>query len=165
MEKSANGSGMFPEQTWDTADIPERELFFGQPAGSAMPLVWAHAEYIKLCRSVADGRVFDTPSHTIQRYVSQRTASRFASWRFNLKRRRLPQGKQLRIEVLAPARVHWSDDGWRTVTDTPTRDTGTGVHVADLPTERLGLNDAVVFTLHWTDDDRWEGVDYTLTVE
>jgi glucoamylase len=26
-----------------------------------MPLVWAHAEYVKLARSLRDGRVFDTP--------------------------------------------------------------------------------------------------------
>lgn len=165
MERSANGSGLFPEQTWDGPDIPERELFTGGPAGSAMPLVWAHAEYIKLCRSIADGRVFDTPAHTIQRYVMQRTPTALASWRFNLKRRRLTRGKTLRIEVLAPAKVHWTTDGWHTVTDTFTRDTGIGVHVADLPTEHLETNDIVTFTLYWPDGDRWEGVDYTVTVE
>ena len=39
-----------------------RGLFRGQPTGSAAPLGWAHAEYVKLCRSIADGRVFDIPS-------------------------------------------------------------------------------------------------------
>jgi len=165
MEKSASSTGMIPEQAWDAPDIPDLELFKGRPAGSAMPLVWAHAEYIKLCRSIADGRVFDTPSLTAPRYVLQRTSSPFAAWRFNLKRRRMPPGKTLRIEVLAPATVHWSADGWATTADTPTQATGLGVFVADLPTERLGSGDSVVFTLFWPAEQRWEGVDYTVVVE
>jgi len=55
LEAFANEGGLFPEQVWDAPDIPDRELFFGQPSGSAMPLVWAHAEYIKLRRSLARG--------------------------------------------------------------------------------------------------------------
>ncbi len=63
---------MLPEQIWDAADIPERELFFGRASGSAMPLVWAHAEYIKLRRSLADGIVFDMPRLAFERYVGRR---------------------------------------------------------------------------------------------
>src|SRR5581483_9709897 len=40
LEAFAGESGLLPEQIWDSADIPERELFFGRPSGSAMPLVW-----------------------------------------------------------------------------------------------------------------------------
>ena len=61
MERFANASGFFPEQIWDSNDLPERKLFIGQASGSAAPLVWAHAEYLKLRRSLQDGRVFDTP--------------------------------------------------------------------------------------------------------
>ena len=50
---------MLPEQIWDEADRPEWGMYFGRPAGAAMPLMWAHAEYIKLLRSVQDGAVFD----------------------------------------------------------------------------------------------------------
>ena len=56
MELSTNGSRLLPEQVWDTADIPDRELFLGKPSGSACPLVWAHSEYIKLVRSLKDGK-------------------------------------------------------------------------------------------------------------
>ena len=59
MESFANESGLISEQVWDSPDIPERELYFGRPSGSAMPLVWAHAEYLKLRRSLRDGRLFD----------------------------------------------------------------------------------------------------------
>lgn len=53
MEAFANEGGMISEQVWDAPDIPERELFFGRPSGSAMPLVWAHSEYVKLRRCSA----------------------------------------------------------------------------------------------------------------
>jgi hypothetical protein len=53
MERFA-ASGMLPEQVWD-----EPGKCLGKPAGSAMPLMWAHAEYIKLLRSVRDRQVFD----------------------------------------------------------------------------------------------------------
>jgi glucoamylase len=61
MADLAGPTGMLPEQTWDAPDVPQRGLWFGQPTHSAAPLGWAHAEYIKLCRSLADRRVFDLP--------------------------------------------------------------------------------------------------------
>ncbi len=51
-------------------DIPAKDLRFGRPSGSAMPLVWAHAEYLRLSRSLHDGRVFDMPPQTVQRYLA-----------------------------------------------------------------------------------------------
>ncbi len=67
-EQFSSEGGLLPEQIWDTPDMPELELFFGKPSGSAMPLVWAHAEYVKLLRSIQDNKVFDTPDQTYQRY-------------------------------------------------------------------------------------------------
>jgi glucoamylase len=49
---------MMPEQVWDEAT--GRSGACGWAAGgSAVPLVWAHAEYLKLLRSAVDGKVFD----------------------------------------------------------------------------------------------------------
>ncbi|HEY6243428.1 MAG TPA: OsmC family peroxiredoxin [Pyrinomonadaceae bacterium] len=53
--------------------------------GSAMPLVWAQAEYVKLCRSLSEGQTFDTPPQTIERYVIKQTGSPYSIWRFNNK--------------------------------------------------------------------------------
>ncbi len=85
MESFANEGGLISEQVWDSPDIPERELHFGRPSGSAMPLVWAHAEYLKLRRSLDDGRVFDLPPQTVQRYLTEKTVSPRMVWRFNHK--------------------------------------------------------------------------------
>ena len=110
MEAFAGDGGMLPEQVWDTDDIPERNLYCGRPSGSAMPLVWAHAEHIKLLRSLREGRVFDMPPHPVQRYLENQTHSPYFLWRFNHQIGWLANGKTLRIEVNAPAVIHWSTD-------------------------------------------------------
>ena len=165
LEGFASDGHLLPEQVWDAPDIPERELFRGRPSGSAMPLVWAHAEHVKLLRSLADDRVFDMPPQPRQRYQIDGTGPRYAVWRFNHKCRRLPKGRTLRVEVIAAASVHWSTDGWRTVHDTPTQDSGFGIHLADLDTAELASGGEVVFTLYWPAENRWEGVNYLLTIE
>src|SRR5438034_714606 len=85
LEAFANESGLLSEQLWDAPDIPERGLFFGRPSGAAMPLAWAHAEYVKLRRSLHDRRIFDMPPQTHRRYTGEWTAPRYAVWRFNHK--------------------------------------------------------------------------------
>ncbi|MCZ7570096.1 MAG: glucan 1,4-alpha-glucosidase [Ardenticatenaceae bacterium] len=164
MAAFANEGGLIPEQIWDAPDIPGRELFFGRPSGSATPLVWAHAEYIKLCRSLNEGRVFDTPPQPAQRYLVERTGSPYAIWRFNQKARTMPSGKTLRLEVLVPAVVQWSTDGWQSRHHTRTRATGLGVHVVDLPTGSLPVGTRVLFTFFWPEAGRPEGVDFVVQV-
>jgi glucoamylase len=164
MAAFANAGGLLPEQIWDTSDLPDRGLFFGQASGSAMPLVWAHAEYIKLCRSLGNGHVFDMPPQPIQRYQVEKTGSRNTIWRFNHKSRKLVAGQILRLEVLGPALVHWSFDGWQTSNDIETRNTGLGIYVADLPTTELPVDTTIIFTFYWTDEERWEGLNFALEV-
>jgi glucoamylase len=129
-----------------------------------MPLAWAHAEHVKLLRSLMEGRVFDMPPQPKERYQVQGVQRHHAVWRFNNKCRRLPAGHVLRIELSSAALLHWSVDGWRTVTDTPTGDSGFGIHFADLGTTDLKFGDAVVFTIYWSAENRWEGADYQLAV-
>ena len=66
--------------------------------------------------------------------------------------------------MLAPATIHWSADGWRTVDDRATRDTGVGLHYVDLPTASLPAGATVVFTFFWPEANHWEGQDYSITV-
>ena len=164
IEAQASPGGLIPEQVWDAEDIPKRGLHNGRPAGSAMPLVWAHAEYIKLARSIRERRVFDMPSQPVLRYQSKKISSKLAAWRFNQKIRTIPQGKNLRIEALAPATIHWSNDNWKTVTDSETVDTGLGIHYADLETSNLSPSESIVFTLFWQEANKWEGTDFQVTV-
>ena len=166
LENSTLGqSRLLPEQVWDMADIPDLELFRGKPSGSACPLVWAHSEYIKLRRSIRDGRIFDQPPQTVQRYLKEKHVRRIFGWRFNNKTRSVPRNKTLRIVLLSPATVHWSIDNWETPHDTNTRDTGLGIHILDLPTASLPAGAQVIFTFHWKDENRWEGTDFRVIVE
>jgi glucoamylase len=164
MAAQTSPGGLLPEQVWDAGDIPSRELFNGHPSGSAMPLVWAHAEYIKLLRSLQDGQVFDMPPQTVQRYQVENVISPFAIWRYNHKCRRIPAGKRLRIEVLAPALIHWSTDDWRTFQDSRTVDSGLGIHYADLPAEDIPAGRHVTFTFLWLEERRWEGTDFRVEI-
>ena len=166
MENSTAGQGrLLPEQVWDASDIPALELFRGKATGSACPLVWAHSEYIKLRRSIRDGKIFDQPPQTVQRYLKEKHVRQFFGWRFNNKTRSLPRNKTLRIVLLSSARVHWSVDNWHTAHDTDTRDTGLGTHILDLPTASLPAGGEAVFTFFWPNENRWEGTDYHVTVE
>lgn len=159
MAQQAGDGGMLPEQVWDADDLPALGLQNGRPAGSAMPLVWAHAEFVKLARSLRDGVVFDRPSAQ----APGSPPSRLSLWRFNNKLRSVPAGNALRIDVLDNATVHWSVDGWHTTTDTPATPSGLGTWYVDLPSLTAGT--AVVFTLYWPDQARWEGTNYTVGVE
>ncbi len=165
LESFAGAEGLIPEQIWDAPDLPERELYFGRPSGSAMPLVWAHAEYLKLLRSLHDGRIFDLPPQTVQRYLVDNTGSPHFIWRFNHKIRSIPVGKTLRIETLAPAVIHWSEDDWDTTHDANTRDTGLAIHIADLATKSVTAGKQLKFTIYWPDAKHWEGVDFTVSVD
>ncbi len=162
MESFAN-HGLFPEQIWDADDLPERELFFGKFTGSAMPLVWAHSEYIKLCCSIKEKKVFDLPQPVYARYVEKQQKSTLAAWSFAQPITNLPAGKGLRIETRAAASIHWTANEWETTKTISTRDSGLGIHVADLPVQNI-KSGKVEFTFFWEESDRWEGKDFTVEV-
>jgi glucoamylase len=165
MESSAGASRLIPEQVWDTTDIPERELFAGKGSGSACPLVWAHSEYIKLRRSLLDGKIFDQPPQTVERYLTKKTMAQYFNWRFNNKARTMPCGKKLRILVMEPAMVHWSFDNWQSSQDSNSEESGWNLQHVDLPTETLATGRQIIFTFFWKNSGRWEGRDYEVTVE
>ncbi len=165
IENCTAGRGrLLPEQVWDDDDIPALELFRGKPTGSACPLVWAHSEYIKLRRSLRDGKIFDQPPQTVQRYLIEKPTRQIFGWRFNNKTRSVPRHKKLRLILLTPALVHWSIDGWQTSQDTHTRDSGLSTYLLDLPTASLPSGAEVVFTFYWPQENRWEGQDYKVVV-
>jgi glucoamylase len=165
MEKFANTGGMLPEQLWDMGDLPKRDLKLGGPTGSAMPLCWAHAEYASLVRSRQDGVCFDRIEPVHERYARSKTASKMEMWTFAHQPLRIEKGKGLRIITGPAAAVHWSFDGWATATDTPTRACGLGLNWVDLPTEKLPEGGTAIFTIHWSEADRWEGRDFSIVID
>ena len=165
MRRMGSSGGMLPEQVWDTEAIPARGLVPGRPSGSAMPLAWAHAEYVKLVRSIALGHAIDRPAAAWHRYHGEAPKAVRATWRFTAPRPTMVAGRLLRLELLAPARAHCSLDGWRTWLDIDARDTGVGIWVADVPgSAGLRPGDGVVFTFWWPEAGGWEGRDFRVAV-
>jgi glucoamylase len=164
LEASASSGGLIPEQIWDSEDIPWRELFLGRPSGSAMPLVWAHAEHIKLLRSLRDNAVFDMPPQTLNRYVKNTPPPPPLVWQLTSRIERIASGRLLRLEFMEQAQVHWSTDNWTTIADSATVATGLGLHVFDVPTERLAAESIVRFTIFWPRQNRWEGADFEVAI-
>jgi glucoamylase len=164
MECGASQGKLLPEQVWDGPPIPEHELYPGQPSGSAMPLVWAHAEHIKLLRSLTDGAVFDRPPQPARRYLRERKPARVRSWRPDWRTPSVPASRILRLDLPAPALVHWSDDAWQTRHDLTTRDIGLGIHVVEIPTKGLAPGHTIVFTWQDMGSGEWLGSDHTVIV-
>ena len=70
MERFANEGLMLPEQVYEGVGVAlGHPVAVGQGTNSATPLAWAHAEYVKLLRSLADGRVFDLYAPVQARYA------------------------------------------------------------------------------------------------
>src|SRR6185437_3241972 len=99
--------GMIPEQVWDAAPIPARRLYPGCPTGSAMPLAWAHAEFVKLLMSRQTGHLFGRPRAVRRRYRGKRPVPPYAFWWPHAPIAHCPAGLQLAVALPNPAAVHW----------------------------------------------------------
>ncbi len=165
VERFASRTGLLPEQVWDQADRPDLHLHLGRPTTAAMPLVWAHAEYLELLRSIVDGKVFACLPQVRDRYASGRHPNgKIEVWKLRHRPTHVPSGPVLRIQASSPFRLHWSDDAWGTPTDTPSSDPGLGIHYVELSTaERPGRR--LVFTFYWLDRAAWEGQDFAVEVD
>ncbi len=63
----ANDGLMIPEQVWDRNQSRRAELRFGEGTGSATPLAWSMAQFIRLAVNVKQGRNVETPKLTAAR--------------------------------------------------------------------------------------------------
>jgi glucoamylase len=81
MNSSASGIGLIPEQVWESANLAASpygtdptlaSIGFqdGKPAGSAAPLTWSAASFVRLAADIRAGRLLDQPANTTARYVT-----------------------------------------------------------------------------------------------
>jgi glucoamylase len=163
MTRMTGRGGLIPEQIWDSHPIPARGLEPGKPSGSAMPLVWAHAEFLKLLIACAQGRPVELLHDVEQRYAVPRAAAAW-HWRLDLPFPTLPAGRDLVVDLPRPFRLHVGFDGWQAVRDVASTAAPFDRHVVRLEQERLRGHAMIDFTFHFTDDDRWEGADHHVAV-
>jgi len=130
MWRCASPGGLLPEQVWDTDPRPDRGLHPGRPSGSATPLVWAHAEFLKLLIARERSRPVELLDSVGRHFghaplghtagSSATSASRDAPiwhWRDEVPVRHLPRGKSLVIEDREPFVLHLGVDGWQRIED------------------------------------------------
>jgi glucoamylase len=163
IEQFSSTGGMLPEQIWDYTDIPSKGMYLGRPAGSAQPLVWAHAEYLKLLCSSVDGRVFDRISVVAERYAvatGKRTFTNHIEI-FEVTRpiSAIFSGYTLRIVDREHFRVVYTLDNWVTTQSAEAHSVGYPGSFVDISIapERIGN---ILFTLAWPEQngqERWLG--------
>ena len=163
MENFATATRLLPEQIWDGPENPSAHLYFGMPTGAAMPLMWAHAEYIKLLRSAADGAVFDLIPEVADLFLTQRIRRNLEVWKHNRQVQSVPARCVLRVQASNAFMLHWSNDGWKTPVDTTAQTTAIGIHFVDVAIAS-GSRAPILFTFRWLDDGGWEGRDYKVEV-
>lgn len=164
MEGFANEGGMIPEQVWDAEDIPEKGLFKGRGTGSATPLVWAHAEYIKLLRTKRDCQGCDIIPEVYDRYTGRKTRLPLTAWKGNKPIKRMKASDILRIVTHEPAILHWGIDNWMSAKDSELSPSGLGTFYFDLPSGTFKAGDTFLFTFYYPTRDVWEGKDYRISV-
>ncbi len=65
----ANDGLLIPEQVWDRQDSPRPDLRFGEGTGSATPLAWSMAQFIRLAVNIKQRRNVETPGVVSDRYL------------------------------------------------------------------------------------------------
>jgi glucoamylase len=163
LENFAVGIGLIPEQIWDAPDLPARHFVFGRETGSAVPLLWAHSEYIKLCRSAADGKNCDLVEPAYDRYVrNPRERQAIEVWKINRQIAKVTAGTRLRIQAGSPFLLHWTVDEWQHYSDVRSTSTNLDIEFVDVPaSEKTSI---IRFTFLWLNENRWEGRDYEIEV-
>jgi glucoamylase len=168
-ERFATIGKMMPEQVWDEPNMPSAHLQLGQPAGSAVPLVWAHAEYLKLLRSALDGKVFDRIDPVYTRYCEPegRKALRRDIEIYTMRRplQKVHAGATLRILHEDRFALTWSADGWKSVNVCQSHSLGSAGNGVDISTVTVPAGGALSWTLQWTEQGRWLGYNVNIKID
>ena len=72
MQRFANAGGMIPEQVWDQAEPTASHFSFGYGTGSATPLAWSMAEFLRLAVCAEEKRIVETPTVVAEHFQELR---------------------------------------------------------------------------------------------
>jgi len=177
MWRCSSVGGLLPEQVWDTAPISDLGLGPGRPSGSAMPLLWAHAEFLKLL--IARERRFPIERLEIvaQRYASARLNGQdpcnevveFVDgttatwhWRDEVPVLQLRADRSLMVEDRQPFTLQVGFNGWQRVEARVAVKLPYGLWGVLLSAAELAGLSEVNFTRRF--GERWEGTDHRVTL-
>lgn len=151
MANCAGVGGLLPEQVWDGDPIPSRGLVPGKPTGSATPLVWAHAEFLKLLVAHEAGRPVELLRDVELRYATPRAATAWR-WRNETPVKVLPAERDLVIEHPEWFTAHVGFDGWNDVHDIAATEDRHGLWCVSVPASELAGHTSIEFTRRFAND-------------
>jgi len=164
LERFATTTGMLSEQVWDSEASPADWLKLGFPTGAAMPLCWAHAEYIRLLRSMRDGKMFGFVPEVAERYIENRKKrKRIEFWKPNRHVQSIRKSETLRIQAPEPFVLHWSLDHWKSRHETRSSATKLGVEFVDISPHKSSAGN-IDFTFFWSVREEWEKTNYEVKI-
>ena len=67
----ANAGGMIPEQVWDRAEHTQSHFVFGEGTGSATPLAWSMAQFIRLVVCSEEKRIVEQPAIVAEHFLKE----------------------------------------------------------------------------------------------
>jgi glucoamylase len=159
MWNCASLGGLLPEQVWDAEPIPALGLAPGRPSGSAMPLLWAHAEFLKLLVARERGQPIEQLRLVTDRYAgSEPPVATAWHWRDEVPVFVLESGRDLLIEDCLPFTLHLGFDGWHAVRDEIAQLQPFGLWGVRLKHQELGEYLDLDFTRQYASG--WEGADH-----
>jgi len=142
--------------------VPERGLEPGKPTGSAMPLVWAHAEFLKLLRARQEKRPIELLNGVEKHLRRKPGKARKWHWRTDTPFDALPAQRDLLVEMESPFVLHMGFDGWQAIEDRPSAPLAFGRHGVHLRKDELAGKRVLDFTRYLTGDSKWEGADHRI---
>lgn len=156
--------GLLPEQIWDSAAIAGRALEPGKPSGSAMPLVWAHGEFLKLLAASVTGRSAETFVEVETRYGGEPARASHWIWRESSAFTSLPPDRDALIEYAEPFTLRLGDTDWGRIRDISSGPTCFGQHGVMLDRQTIASFGTVNFSVYFTGQSAWRERDFRFAV-
>ena len=160
MLNCASVGGLLPEQVWDTDPLPDLGLLPGRPSGSAMPLLWSHAEFLKLFVARRSGMPVERLDCVVNRYGDGVPSSKAAHWRDQSPLGPISTDRPLLIEHHDPFTLHYGFDGWRNAQDRAAEPQPFGLWAVQFDPEVLAGHAKLDFTRRL--ESGWEGMNHAI---
>ena len=129
-----------------------------------MPLVWAHAEFVKLAASIEHGHPVDRPAAVWLRYRGEKPRAERAHWSRRVEVATVRTGQTLHWLLESSTLVHYGIGGWDHPQDVATRAGMLGLHVAELRTAGMAAGDTIRFTLQDLTTGQWDTHEHVITI-
>ncbi|WDR06479.1 glycoside hydrolase family 15 protein [Devosia rhodophyticola] len=162
MAKMTGPGGLIPEQVWDRDALPDRGLSPGKPSGSAMPLVWAHGEFLKLLACITTKRPTELLDEVESRYGGNIPEAAVWHWREKSPFNSAPRDRDVNIEAAEPFVLHLTRDDWQNKEEIGSSPGAFGMHIVTLTNEQIADTGEMKFTFFYPDRKVWREKDFAI---